>query len=127
MRFFRLHSIFLLTLCAGFSLRGELADGVKAVVNDTVVTYSQVEDFTAPAAEALNRQYADAPDTFQQKLNDARDDSLEQLVERQLILRSFDVDGYQLPEDYVDQLCRIASASFTATASHSSKRCRRRA
>jgi parvulin-like peptidyl-prolyl isomerase len=104
MRFFRLHSIFLLTLCAGFSLRGELADGVKAVVNDTVVTYSQVEDFTAPAAEALNRQYADAPDTFQQKLNDARDDSLEQLVERQLILRSFDVDGYQLPEDVVDQL-----------------------
>jgi parvulin-like peptidyl-prolyl isomerase len=91
-------------LCAGFSLRGELADGVKAVVNDTVVTYSQVEDFTAPAAEALNRQYADAPDTFQQKLNDARDDSLEQLVERQLILRSFDVDGYQLPEDVVDQL-----------------------
>jgi parvulin-like peptidyl-prolyl isomerase len=85
-------------------LRGELADGVKAVVNDTVVTYSQVEDFTAPAAEALNRQYADAPDTFQQKLNDARDDSLEQLVERQLILRSFDVDGYQLPEDVVDQL-----------------------
>ena len=37
-------------------------------------------------------------------MDDALSDSLEQLVERQLILRSFDVDGYQLPEDVVDQL-----------------------
>ena len=104
MKFFRFISIFLLILLAGRPLRAELADGVKAVVNDTVITYSQVEEFTAPAADALRRQYPDAPDTFQQKLNDALSDSLEQLVERQLILRSFDAEGYQLPETYVDQL-----------------------
>jgi parvulin-like peptidyl-prolyl isomerase len=104
MKFFRFISIFLLMLLAGRPLRAELADGVKAVVNDTVITYSQVEEFTAPAADALRRQYPDAPDTFQQKLNDALSDSLEQLVERQLILRSFDAEGYQLPETYVDQL-----------------------
>jgi parvulin-like peptidyl-prolyl isomerase len=89
---------------AGLPLRAELADGVKAVVNDAVITYSQVEEFTAPAADALRRQYADAPNLFQQKLNDALGDSLEQLVERKLILRSFDTEGYQLPEDVVDQL-----------------------
>jgi len=104
MKFFRFILIAVLVPCANLSLRAELADGVKAVVSDRVITYSQVEEYTAPAADALRRQYADAPDMFQQKLNDALSDSLEQLVERQLILRSFDVDGYQLPEDVVDQL-----------------------
>jgi parvulin-like peptidyl-prolyl isomerase len=104
MKFFRFISIFAMVPCVSLSLRAELADGVKAVVNDAVITYSQVEEFTAPAADALRRQYPDAPDIFQQKLNDALSDSLEQLVERQLILRSFDTDGYQLPEDVVDQL-----------------------
>jgi len=104
MKFFRFISIFVLALGASLPLRADLADGVKAVVNDAVITYSQVEEFTAPAADALRRQYADSPDILQQKYNDALDDSLETLVERQLILHSFDVEGYQLPEDYVDQL-----------------------
>jgi parvulin-like peptidyl-prolyl isomerase len=104
MKFFRFIVMFALVSCLNLSARAELADGVKAVVNDAVITYSQVEEFTAPAAEALRREYPDAPDTFQLKLNDALGDSLEQLVERQLILRSFEVDGYQLPESVVDGL-----------------------
>jgi len=104
MKLSRFILIFALAAGLGPPLRAELADGVKAVVNDSVITYSQVEEFTAPAAEALRREYPDAPDTFQLKLNDALGDSLEQLVERQLILRSFDVEGYQLPETVVDQL-----------------------
>jgi len=104
MKLSRFILIFALSAGLGPPLHAELADGVKAVVNDSVITYSQVEEFTAPAAEALRRQYPDAPDMFQLKLNDALGDSLEQLVERQLILRSFDVEGYQLPETVVDQL-----------------------
>jgi peptidyl-prolyl cis-trans isomerase SurA len=102
MKFFRFIAMFVLASCLNLPAHAELADGVKAVVNDAVITYSQVEEFTAPAAEALRREYPDAPDTFQLKLNDALGDSLEQLVERQLILRSFEVDGYQLPESVVD-------------------------
>ncbi len=104
MKFSRLILIFTVACSASWSLRADLADGVQAVVNDTAITYSQVEDFTAPAAEALRRQYADAPNTYNQKLKDAIADSLEQLVERALILRSFDTEGYQLPDNYVDQL-----------------------
>src|ERR1019366_10061664 len=104
MKLSRFILIFAMAAGLGPPLRAELADGVKAVVNDSVITYSQVEEFTAPAAEALRREYPDAPDMFQQKLNDALGDSLEQLVERQLILRSFDTEGYQLPESYVDQM-----------------------
>jgi parvulin-like peptidyl-prolyl isomerase len=85
-------------------LRAELADGVKAVVNDTVITYAQVDELTAPAADALRRQYAGQPDVFQQKLAAALNDSLELLVERQLILHEFDSKYNKLPDSLMDQI-----------------------
>jgi parvulin-like peptidyl-prolyl isomerase len=81
-----------------------VVDGVKGVVSANVVTFSEVEDYSRPAADALRRQYADQPDLFQQKLNDTLNDSLEQLIERALILKSFDTEGYKLPDSYVDEL-----------------------
>ena len=42
--------------------------------------------------------------TFQQKLAGVINDGLEQLVERQLILHDFDVEGYHLPDSVVDDL-----------------------
>ena len=104
MKFFRLIAIFAVTLGMSPSLRAELADGVKAVVSDSVITYSQIQDMIAPTLDTLRQQYAGQPEAFQQKLNDLLSDSLEQLVERRLILRSFDIEGYQLPESYVDQM-----------------------
>lgn len=84
--------------------RAAVADGVKAVVDNTAITFAEVEDYTRPAADALRRQYAGQPDLFQQKLSEALNDSLEQLVERQLILHSFDSEGYKLPETVIDQI-----------------------
>jgi parvulin-like peptidyl-prolyl isomerase len=102
MKFFRL--ILVLIFCLVLPLRAELADGVKAIVNDTIITYAQVEDYAAPEIDSLRRQYEDQPDMFQQKLTDTLNDALEQLVERQLILRDFDVEGYKLPDSVVDGL-----------------------
>jgi parvulin-like peptidyl-prolyl isomerase len=95
-----------LTVAVAVSLRAQTAvvDGVKGVVSARVVTFSEVEDYSRPAADTLRRQYSAQPDVFQQKLNDTLNDSLEQLVERALILKSFDTDGYKLPEAVVDEL-----------------------
>ena len=95
-----------LTLGAAVSAYAQTAvvDGVKGVVSARVVTFSEVEDYSRPAADTLRRQYSAQPDVFQQKLNDTLNDSLEQLVERALILKSFDTDGYKLPEAVVDEL-----------------------
>jgi len=82
--------------------RGEVADGIKAVVNDRAITYAEVEDFARDSANALRMQYASQPDVFQQKLNELLNDSLNQLIERQLILHSFDTEGYKLPESVID-------------------------
>jgi peptidyl-prolyl cis-trans isomerase SurA len=103
MKFFR----FIPFLAAvGFSLplRAELVDGVKAVVSSSVVTIAEVDDFVLPAAQALRREYAADQSLFQQKLDSALNDGLEQLIERQLILRAFDVEGYRLPDAVVDEL-----------------------
>jgi parvulin-like peptidyl-prolyl isomerase len=95
-----------LTVAVAVSVRAQTAvvDGVKGVVSARVVTFSEVEDYSRPAADTLRRQYSAQPDVFQQKLNDTLNDSLEQLVERALILKSFDTDGYKLPEAVVDEL-----------------------
>jgi len=86
--------------------RAEVADGIKAVVNDKVVTYAEVEDFAHDAVNALRRQYANQPDELQKKLNELLNDAMDQLVENRLILHSFDTDGYKLPDGVVDQLVK---------------------
>ena len=95
-----------LTVAVTVSVRAQPAvvDGVKSVVSARVVTFSEVEDYSRPAADALRRQFSAQPDVFQQKLNDTLNDSLEQLIERALILKSFDTEGYKLPDAVVDEL-----------------------
>src|SRR5277367_4146502 len=104
MKLFCLFSIFAAAFCVAPQSRADLADGIQSVVNDDVVTYSEVKDYTAPALEALREQYAGQPDEFDKKLAETFNDSLEQLVERQLILHDFDVEGYRLPDSVVDEL-----------------------
>ncbi len=91
-------------LCAPACIHAEVADGIKAVVNDKVITYAEVEDYAHDAANALRQQYASQPEVFQQKLNALLNDALDQLVERQLILHSFDTEGYQLPASAMDEI-----------------------
>src|SRR5271157_4281352 len=67
----------------------ELVDGVDAVVHDSVVTIAEVQIMTLPAEQVLYRQYRTQPELYQKKVNDARNDSLDQLLERQFILREF--------------------------------------
>jgi parvulin-like peptidyl-prolyl isomerase len=99
--------VLLTTFCFSPPLQAELADGVLAVVNDSVITRGQVEDFVAPAIDALRREYAhqgNVSNVFEQKATDVFNDGLEQLVERQLILHDFDAEGYRLPDAAVDEL-----------------------
>jgi peptidyl-prolyl cis-trans isomerase SurA len=67
----------------------ELVNGINAVVHDSVVTLGEVDIMTLPAQEVLIRQYRNQPEVYVKKLTDARSDSLEQLLERQLILTDF--------------------------------------
>ena len=71
------------------SAPAELVTGIEAIVDESLITHEEVEAMTAPAAELLFRQYRNEPDLLQKKLSDARNDSRDQLLSRQLILRDF--------------------------------------
>src|SRR5712671_2435213 len=102
MRFFRIIAV--AGVLAGFAAgaRAELANGIKAIVNDTVITYQQVEMKAAEATDLLRRQYSGRPEMFEKKMIETLNDALKQLVERQLILTDFKTAGYNLPENYID-------------------------
>jgi peptidyl-prolyl cis-trans isomerase SurA len=84
------------------SARGQLVDGIKVVVDDSLVTHVDVDlDMLGRGAvESLRRQYAGEEDTFQKKLAEAESDSLERLLDRQLILHEF--KSMKVPETILD-------------------------
>jgi len=103
MKFFRFIPVLAVALCVPAYSRAEVADGIRAVVADRVITFAEVEELTQPAEAELRREYAGQPDVLQQKYAEAVDDSLKLLVERALILHSYEVDGYHMPDSYIDQ------------------------
>ena len=104
MRFLRFIPVLALLACGQVLSHAQAIDGVRAVVGDRVITTTEVEEYTRPAADALRRQYGGQPNILDQKLNDALNDSLNQLVERALIMHSFESDGYHLPDSVFDQV-----------------------
>jgi hypothetical protein len=68
MKIFRFIPVLVLALCPGPRLHAAVVDGVMAVINDTAITRQQVEEFAAPAIDALQHEYAGQPESvFQQK------------------------------------------------------------
>lgn len=102
----RLHRAILVTaLAVGLQLRAraELADGITAIVHDSIITVHEVEEATLPIAEDLQRQYRNQRDVFEKKVFEAQKENLDQLVERQMILHDFETAGYNLPESIIDE------------------------
>ena len=91
----------LMSLLAG-TARAELVSGVKAIVHDAVITYQEVELFAAPAIQTASQQLRGQPQKFNEKVGELLADSLEQLVQRQLVLHDFKAAGYNLPESYFE-------------------------
>jgi peptidyl-prolyl cis-trans isomerase SurA len=83
-------------------VRAELVSGIEAVVHDSIITREEVEGMTAPAAETLWRTYRSQPEVFAKKVADARNENLEELLERQLILRDFRT-GYNFKMDVIEK------------------------
>ncbi len=102
----KLLSVILAGIAAALVASGapELRNGVAAIVNDSVITFQEVEDYTGEAIDLLRRTYGRTqPELFQQKRIETMTDGLEQLVEKQLILDDFKAMGGQLPESFVEE------------------------
>ena len=104
MRPFLVIVLVMLTLCAPrrVSAQPETINGIAAIVNEAVITYYQVTNFTGQTLEALRMQYWNQPEVYQQKRMQIVSDALEQLVERRLILHEFKDSGAVIPEGFID-------------------------
>ena len=85
----------------GASPAAEIVDGVAAIVNDKVITYSQVRGFVQPVAQQLRRNFS-GQDLVDQ-VRKAEMDALNQLIERALIIQEFNEKGYKIPETTIEQ------------------------
>ena len=79
----------------------DIIDGVAAIVNSNVITYSEVRQFVQPVVQQLRRNYSgqDLVDQVQK----AQMDALNSLIERALIIQEFNTKGYKIPETVVDE------------------------
>ena len=86
---------------AAFSAEPEVVDGIAAIVNGEVVTYSQVRDLSGPREKLLRSQFKD--DELINKIREARQAALKDLIDRQLILQSFKKENFQIPDHFVEE------------------------
>jgi peptidyl-prolyl cis-trans isomerase SurA len=98
-------------LLAAGSLRAEILDGVAAVVNDKIITYSDVRAYVQPVVQQLRRSFSGAE--LMDKIKGAQMDALNNLIERALILQEFKEKGYSFPETVIDeQLNDVIAGDF---------------
>jgi len=87
---------------------GPLAiNGIAVKVNDAVITFREIDgEISDTSMRLLRSQYGRQPDVFRQKLEKLKSDTVELLVERQLILDEFKNAGYKLTESYIDEVVK---------------------
>ena len=89
----------------------EVIDGVAAVVNGDVITFSQVQEVSGPRERTLREQYTGQE--LIDKIKEARLAALNDLVDRQLIVQEFKKKQYNMPEYVVDdQIQNIIKDDF---------------
>lgn len=79
----------------------EVIDGIAAVVNSDVITYSQVRTLSGPKEKLLRQQFR-GPE-LDAKIKEARAAAVKDLIDRQLIVQAFKKEGYQIPDHFLDQ------------------------
>lgn len=80
--------------------QAQVIDGVAAVVNEEVITYSEVKRLVEPTEGQLRSAFSGLD--LIEKVKEARLNTLKSLVERALIIQSFDKEGYYLPDNVVE-------------------------
>lgn len=88
---------------SAWTQRAEVIDGIAAVVNNDVVTISQVRELVGARERSLREIYSGAE--LESKLNEVRLAAIKDLIDRQLILQEFkklQEKGAAIPDYIVD-------------------------
>ncbi len=89
-------------LCfAAYGQNAEVIDGIAAVVNGEIITYSQVRSLVIPREKVLRSQFTG--EELVKKVKEVRELALKDLIDRQLIIQAFKKENYQIPDHFVDE------------------------
>ena len=92
----------LLPICCGaFAQEAQVVDGIAAVVNGDVITYSQIRQLSAPREKLLRSQVTGQE--LDNKLRELRQLALKDLIDRRLIIQAFKKESYAIPDHILDQ------------------------
>src|SRR6266513_4416829 len=80
--------------CAAFAQEPQQVDGIAAIVNGDVITYSQVRQLSAPRERLLRSQFTGQD--LDNKLREVRQLALKDLIDRRLIIQAFKKESYQI-------------------------------
>ncbi|HEV2843097.1 MAG TPA: peptidylprolyl isomerase [Chthoniobacterales bacterium] len=89
-------------LCHGaLAAEGQVVDGIAAVVNGDIITFSQVRGLSGPRERLLHSQFKG--EELAKQIKAAREAALKDLIDRQLIVQSFAKEKFELPDYFVEQ------------------------
>jgi peptidyl-prolyl cis-trans isomerase SurA len=95
-------ALLLSPLCHGaLAAESQVIDGIAAVVNTDVITYSQVRALAGPRERLLQSQFKG--EELAKQIKAAREATLKDLIDRQLIVQSFAKEKFELPDHFVDE------------------------
>jgi parvulin-like peptidyl-prolyl isomerase len=103
-RFYRVFAGAAIVLALGLGsvhAASDVVDGVAALVNDDVITFSQVREVVAPRERALRASLSGQE--LVDKVREARKGALQDLIDRQLILQEFKKKEFQIPQQFIDE------------------------
>lgn len=88
--------------------RAELVSAVSVAVNDSVITYFDIQTGVLPRAQTVLRLYSGEPQRMEQEVQKLRVQEIERQVEDKLILHEFVTSGYvtNVLEAFIDDQIR---------------------
>jgi peptidyl-prolyl cis-trans isomerase SurA len=97
--------------CAVAAEEAQVVDGIAAVVNGEVITYSQVRALSAPREKLLRQQLTG--EELNKKLLELRQLAVKDLIDRRLVIQAFKKESYEIPDHIVDdRVHQIIRESF---------------
>ena len=75
-----------------------VANGIAAIANDSVITWQEVRQEAGDALDLYQRTYYNQPAELERRRLAAMTESLEHLIDRQLMLFDFKTLGIVIPE-----------------------------
>ena len=94
--------LFSLGMFRDYSAKAELVDGIAAVVNEDIITYTDLRSFVGQDEENLHKTYHPNDPALIEKIREVRKDGLNQLIERRLIIQQFNSRGIAIPDHYIE-------------------------